>query len=244
MLSRVKLDCASATYAGVDRAPDDNEDGAWIAADQRACALLDGVSGATGSGRFATALAIESLQRSPTEAAASLADRTRARLQRASAHINAAQGRWPYGSGFGCAAVLLELDEDELAISWAGDGRALLVRDERAWTINRPHDLRWLLERDQQWSMIAQKPELPPNVLCSLLGTGLTVIETGVELALREDLLIVCTASVVALVPDDELVALARAARTTQAAADAIIARTIERRSAINATTLVARVQR
>lgn len=238
----MKLECASATFAGVGRADEDNEDGLWIAEDHRGCALFDGLSGATGSGRFATALAIESLQRAPGERPAALDDHARASLQRASAHIAAAQGRWPYGSGFGCSATLLVIDEHELALSWAGDVLALLVRDEPARRLTRSHDLPWLFEHDQQWSMLAQRSSLPRNVLCSILGTSNVVIESALELLRRDDRVLLCTASVQELLSDEQLASIVRAERAAQSAADAIIARVIERRCALNATALVARV--
>lgn len=239
----VILECASATFAGVGRSEADNEDGAWIDHARSRCALFDGLSGATGSGRFATTLAIESLAADPMDEGSSLDDTLRAAMRRASNAIYAAQGRWPYGSGFGCSAALFALDEVHAVIAHAGDVAALLVRGASGRRVTREHDLRWMLEREHDWALLKRLDELPRRVLCNMLGAKDSVIETTLEPVQRGDALVLFTATISSWIDDDALIALVASARdrgaTSAQIADAIIAQTVDKQADLNCTALV-----
>lgn len=234
------LDCASATETGIER--DYNEDGAWRDEARGLCAVLDGMSGAARSGRYATELAMTAFASEDLSSSLSLDDRARALIASGHHAVYRAQGLPPYGIGFGCSAVVLCASRDEVAIASAGACTALRVRDGEPERIARPHDLEWDRDRRGGWIEGAAPIANPRSVLVNLLGINRsTQIDSALLTLRRDDVFVLCTDPLIECVSAAEIARIVGRDRSARTSADTIIALAVERVVTGNATVVVAR---
>ncbi|MFO0563135.1 MAG: protein phosphatase 2C domain-containing protein [Polyangiales bacterium] len=241
----MKIECGAATDMGRDR--DENEDAFWIDEARGMCAVIDGIAGARSSGTFAAQLALTTLrahaERHAPRATTALDDEARSLLRSVNDAILREQGRSPYGRGFGCSAVLIVLGDDEVALASSGVCVALRVRDDGQYEeLSEAQDLRREYHRFARPFDFDADRVAPRKVIAGMLGIQAAPrIESTLELVRPGDLFVVCTDPVLDSVTPSEIASIVREHERVQSMADAIVARSVARSGAMNATALVAR---
>jgi PPM family protein phosphatase len=213
-----------------------NEDSLGHDPERRLWLIADGMGGHA-AGDVASAIVSDRVQQSILAGAELCAAVNDAHL----AVANAAKED-PRRQGMGSTVVALRLRNDVADLAWVGDSRAYLLRAGKIRMLTNDHTLvQWLLDRGD---ITPQEAVDYPNknILVRTLGLEHPVVDEARVPIEQNDQILLCSDGVTAELNQEEICEILLQAQTSQAAADALIAKVVERRGKDDATAIVIRV--
>ncbi len=145
--------------------------------------------------------------------------------------------------GMGATVVAAWIDDQRLSLAHVGDSRAYLLRAGAFEQLTADHSL--VAEQVRQGILTAQEAEISNlrSVLTRALGPHEQVqVDTGEELLLESDTLLLCTDGLTRMVTDVEIASTLLTQTAAQAAADRLVELANEYGGEDNTTVVVVRV--
>ncbi len=202
-------------------------------------AVADGLGGQR-AGEVAAAIAIEAVARivgSPSPGA------MRAAAEEANRTIRRMAGRSPERAGMGTTLTAALLAHGRIWVAHVGDSRAYLYRDRELQRLTSDHSV--VAELVRRGDLTAEEADRHPqrNVITRALGAEPIVRVDQVEVPARaDDVILLCSDGLCALVPDGEVEAMLQREGDLDACAGALTAAANEAGGIDNITVVLARI--
>ncbi len=237
--ARLTFDSAARTHVGKvrklneDAFCDRNELGLW--------AVADGMGGHQ-AGDVASGLIVDALERvDDVSSGYALLEDVRQSIQRVNRTLIARAAVMAPGTLIGSTLVALVVYADYYACLWAGDSRAYLLRDGRLEQITRDHSRKQELIDSGSLSRLEARSYTRSNVITRAVGVSDRLALDMQQGALQvDDVFLLCSDGLTGAL-DDRTIAAILDQPSLQAAADTLIARTLEQGARDNVTVVLVR---
>lgn len=236
---RLTFESAARTHVGLVR--EINEDsfvdrpliGLW--------AVADGMGGHE-AGEVASGLIAEGLRDVDTVSSGyAFLDEVRESLMRVNRTLVAKASLLPAGKVIGSTVVIVLAYDGHYACLWAGDSRAYLLRGGELRRVSRDHSVVQELIDTGSLSLEDAKTYKRSNVITRAVGVDLNLSVDMKEGVIEpEDLFLLCSDGLTGLIEDHEIAVLI-ANNPLEAAAERLIALTLERGARDNVTVILVR---
>ncbi len=204
-------------------------------------AVADGMGGHQ-AGDVASGLIVEALQRvDDVSSGYALLEDVRQSIQRVNRTLIARAAVMAPGAVIGSTVVSLVVYEDFYACLWAGDSRVYLVRDGRMEQVTRDHSRMQELIDSGSLSRVEARSYARSNVITRAVGVSDRLALDMQQGPLQvDDLFLLCSDGLTGAL-EDRTIAQILDQPSLEAAADALIARTLDQGARDNVTVLLVR---
>ena len=241
MAQRTRTESAARTDVGrvrqlnEDKYLDRSEAGLW--------AVADGMGGHQ-AGEVASGMLVDAISRVDSfDSGYALLASVRNQVSRVNQALIARAAALKPGSVIGSTLVVLMVYEGHYACLWAGDSRIYLVRDEQMQQVTRDHSM--LQELLDSGSLAGSEATrfVKSNVITRAVGVSDDLVLDMRQGPVRAgDVFLLCSDGLTGMVSDREIYQIIKEEPSPPAAADALIALTVERGARDNVTVVIVAV--